>query len=127
MLQKFLNTYSLMRYKVAFHVTRRSHFESLDVIVRPIEPSEERYFHELMQSYHYLGALPKIGNTILYIATVEGIWVSLLSFSAAALKNAARDLWIGVTIQSPPFFLKVEIIAGVWGEVLPPCCGLEAE
>gem|GEM_PF-6372692 len=32
-----------------------------------------------------------------------------------------------VTIQSPPFFLKVEIIAGVWGEVLPPCCGLEAE
>lgn len=78
-----------------FHVTRRAILNLSNVIVRPIEPSEERYFHELMQSYHYLGALPKIGNTILYVATVEDIWVSLLSFSAAALKNAARDLWIG--------------------------------
>jgi hypothetical protein len=27
------------------------------------------FIHEQIQSYHYLGALPKIGNTIWYIAT----------------------------------------------------------
>ena len=53
-------------------------------------------FKELMQRYHYLGALPKIGNTIWYITTTsQGEWIALLSFSAAALKYRARDQWIG--------------------------------
>ena len=46
-----------------------------------------------MQSHHYLGALPKIGNTLWYVATWEGEWLALLSFSAAALKCGARDRW----------------------------------
>ena len=48
-----------------------------------------------MQTHHYLGALPKIGNTIWYIATRENQWLALLSFSAPALKTSARDEWIG--------------------------------
>ena len=48
-----------------------------------------------MQAHHYLGALPKIGRTLWYVATWEGQWVALLSFSAAAWKCAARDRWIG--------------------------------
>lgn len=48
-----------------------------------------------MQTHHYLGALPKIGHTIWYVATVDKQWLALLSFSAAALKCAARDTWIG--------------------------------
>ena len=48
-----------------------------------------------MQAHHYLGALPKIGNTIWYVATVQDQWLALLSFSAAALRCAARDDWIG--------------------------------
>jgi len=48
-----------------------------------------------MQSHHYLGMLPKIGNTLWYIALWNGQWLALLSFSAAALKCAARDGWIG--------------------------------
>lgn len=47
-----------------------------------------------MQSHHYLGSLPKIGNTVWYVATWEGEWLALLSFSAAALKCGARDRWI---------------------------------
>jgi len=43
-----------------------------------------------MQAHHYLGSLPKIGNTIWYVATREGRWLALLSFSAPA-----RDQWIG--------------------------------
>ncbi len=48
-----------------------------------------------MQSNHYLGALPKIGNTLWYVAVCQGQWLALLSFSACALKCAARDRWIG--------------------------------
>jgi len=48
-----------------------------------------------MQAHHYLGALAKIGNTIRYVAELDGRWVGLLSFSAPALKCAARDQWIG--------------------------------
>jgi len=56
---------------------------------------EEARYQELMQQYHYLGALPKISETLWYVATWREEWVALLSFSASALKCAARDRWIG--------------------------------
>ena len=62
--------------------------------VTPVEGEREREFQQLMQEHHYLGALRKIGNTIRYVV-VDGHWLGLLSFSAAALKCAARDEWIG--------------------------------
>jgi len=48
-----------------------------------------------MQAHHYLGALPKIGETLWYVASYRSEWVALLSFSAAAWKCAVRDRWIG--------------------------------
>jgi len=48
-----------------------------------------------MLQHHYLGALPKIGETIWYVAAWREQWVALSSFSAAALKCAARDNWVG--------------------------------
>jgi len=63
--------------------------------VAPVQPAHEHTFQQLMQAHHYLGALPKIGNTLWYIATVEDQWLALLSFSAPALKCSARDQWIG--------------------------------
>jgi hypothetical protein len=65
------------------------------VVVRPVGSSKEAKFQGLMQHYHYLGSLPKISNTIWYIATCNDEWLALLSFSAAALKCGARDRWIG--------------------------------
>ena len=65
------------------------------IVVHPIHASEEGRFQALMQTNHYLGSLPKIGNTIWYVASLQGEWLALLSFSAAALKCAARDRWIG--------------------------------
>ena len=65
------------------------------IIVRPVLPVEESRYQDLMHSHHYLGALPKIGNTIWYVATWNDEWVALLSFSAAALKCGVRDRWIG--------------------------------
>lgn len=48
-----------------------------------------------MEKQHYLGSLPKIGETLWYIATWRDQWVALLSFSTAAWKCAVRDHWIG--------------------------------
>lgn len=48
-----------------------------------------------MRQHHYLGSLPKIGETLWYVAVWRNEWVGLLSFSASALKCSARDHWIG--------------------------------
>jgi len=62
-----------------------------EVVVRPVCSFEESRYQELLQQYHYLGALPKISETLWYVATWREEWVALLSFSACALKCAARE------------------------------------
>ena len=37
--------------------------------VRPVERHEEARYQEQMARTHYLGALPKIGETVWYVAT----------------------------------------------------------
>jgi hypothetical protein len=65
------------------------------ISVRPIvQPEEEKYL-ELMASGHYLGAIRRIGESIWYVASYEGQWIALISFSAAVLQCEARDHWIG--------------------------------
>jgi hypothetical protein len=46
-----------------------------EVIVRPVFRSEELKFQKLMAEHHYLGALPKIGETIWYVATWQDIMI----------------------------------------------------
>lgn len=65
------------------------------VVVRPIEDDEERRWLELMRSHHYLGFGKSQGRRILYVATLDGEWVGLLSWAAAALHVRCRDQWIG--------------------------------
>ena len=67
-----------------------------DVRVIPVYGrQEEQHFKFLMQKHHYLGALPKMGETLWYAVSYKEQWIALLTFSAAALKCAARDQWIG--------------------------------
>ena len=66
-----------------------------EILVRPVRSFEEQRYRELLQEHHYLGALPKISETLWYVAAWRDEWVALLSFSASALKCAARDRWIG--------------------------------
>lgn len=68
-------------------------FEAL--YVRPVIPSEEARYRELMEQHHYLGDLAKIGKTLWYVATHGDEWAALLSFSASAWKCGVRDHWIG--------------------------------
>lgn len=65
------------------------------VTVRPIAPEEDERYQQLLERHHYLGAIPKIGQTLRYVAQYGGEWVAVLSFSASSLKCGARDRWIG--------------------------------
>jgi hypothetical protein len=55
-----------------------------------------------MEAHHYPGALAKIRHTLWYVASWNGQWLALLSFSAAAWKRAARDAWIGWGFATNP-------------------------
>jgi hypothetical protein len=72
----------------------------MEIRVRPVEPSEEARYQEQMARHHYLGALPKIGETVWYVAIWREQWVAQLSLSAAALKCGVRDRWIGWDFRS---------------------------
>jgi len=65
------------------------------VTLRPIAPDEDDGFQQLLEQHHYLGSIPKIGQTLRYVAQYDGAWVAVLSFSASSLKCAARNQWIG--------------------------------
>jgi hypothetical protein len=65
------------------------------ISLRAVTVAEEGRFQALLEAHHYLGAAPKIGHTLWYVATGCGQRVALLSCSAAAWKCAARDRWIG--------------------------------
>jgi len=80
-----------------------------EVVIRPVCSWEESRYQELLQQYHYLGALPKISETLWYVATWREEWVALLSFSASALKCAARDRWIGWDLRQRYSRLKLVV------------------
>ena len=71
-----------------------------EILVRPVEPSEEARYQEQMARHHYLGALAKIGETAWYVATWREQWVAQLNLSAAALQCGVRDRWIGWDFRS---------------------------
>lgn len=71
-----------------------------ELVVRPVERDEHTRYQAQMSSHHYLGALPRIGESIWYVATWRDEWVAQLSLSAAALKCAVRDRWIGWDFRS---------------------------
>jgi len=62
-----------------------------------------------MQRHHYLGSLPKISETLWYVASWREECVALLSFSASALKCAARDGWIGWDLRQRYSRLKLVV------------------
>jgi len=65
------------------------------VEVRPIQPDERGAWDALVAAHHYLGLRSLFGKTLRYVATLDGRWLALLGWQAAALKCAPRDTWIG--------------------------------
>ena len=65
--------------------------------VRPAEPHEAPQWDKLMNEHHYLGFKKLVGESLKYVAHIDGQWVALLGWAAAAFKCGARDEWIGWT------------------------------
>jgi len=80
-----------------------------EIIVRPVTAIEESRYKSQMAEHHYLGYLPKIGETIWYVATWRDRWLAQISLSSAALKCAVRDRWIGWDFHNQ--FDRLKLIA----------------
>ena len=88
------------------------------LIVRPITLEEEERWDALVRTNHYLGFNGLIGERLKYVAILEGHWVGLLGWAAAALKCADRDQWIGWKIFKSVKGLKY--IANNWRFLILP-------
>jgi hypothetical protein len=78
------------KYKIANEpeILKRVH-------VRLVESEDElSRYNELIESHHYLGNAHMAGQNLRYVAELDGEWVCLLGFSAAALHLKAREKWI---------------------------------
>jgi len=65
------------------------------LFVRPILRDEEPAWDELMRTHHYLGFERLVGESMKYVAVLDGQWVALIGWGTAAFKCASRDRWIG--------------------------------
>jgi hypothetical protein len=67
------------------------------VTVRLMPPEERERFDALLESEHYLHSARVGGQSLRYVAEVDGEWVALLAFSGAAPHTKARECKIGWT------------------------------
>jgi len=65
------------------------------VHVRPCERGEMPRIKSLLRAHHYLGFRGVVGESLAYVAEVEGEWLAVLLWAAAAFKCKPRDAWIG--------------------------------
>lgn len=65
------------------------------VTVRLLAEDEVGQFNYYLQEDHYLENSRLAGQSLRYVAEVQGRWVALLTFSAPALHLKARERWIG--------------------------------
>jgi len=65
------------------------------VTVRLLSEAEVGQFNFYLEQEHPLENSRFVGRSLRYVAEVEGQWVALLTFSAAALHLKGRELWIG--------------------------------
>lgn len=65
------------------------------VTVRLLADNEVGQFNFYLERAHYLESSRFAGQSLRYVAEVDGQWVALLTFSAAALHLKGRERWIG--------------------------------
>lgn len=65
------------------------------VIVERVNPDEEGRFQDLMEKHHYLGALPKISETIVYAAIWRDQWLVISGVLAAIRQKLLRPKKVG--------------------------------
>jgi len=65
------------------------------VTIRLLEEWEREEFDRLLVDRHYLHSARLSGQTLRYVAELDGVWVALLCFGSAALHLKAREQWFG--------------------------------
>ena len=65
------------------------------LLVRPIRAEEVLGWRAHMERFHYLGEAALVGESIRYLAQLDGELVALLSWGAASLRNGPRDRYVG--------------------------------
>ena len=64
------------------------------ITLRCVRDAERATFDQLLENRHYLASARLAGQTLRYVAELDGQWVALLTFSAAALHLKGREQWI---------------------------------
>lgn len=65
------------------------------LVVRPIRAEELVGWRAHMERFHYLGDAALVGESLRYVAQLDGKTVALLSWGAASLRNKPRDHYVG--------------------------------
>jgi hypothetical protein len=65
------------------------------ITVRLLREDEHGQFNYYLERRHYLESSRRAGQSLRYVAEVDGHWVALLTFSAPALHLKGREHWIG--------------------------------
>jgi len=65
------------------------------VEVRLVQGRERERWDELMRRHHYLGLRSLVGESLRYVAELEGRWLALVGWCTGAFKCGVRDRWIG--------------------------------
>ena len=55
-----------------------------DVVIRPAAPKDEARWNQLIRKHHYLKEHRMVGESLKYVAKLDGKWVALLGWSSAA-------------------------------------------
>ena len=64
------------------------------VQVRELREDERSEFDWRLQEQHYLASSVLVGESLRYVAELDGQWVALIAFSAPALHVKGRERWI---------------------------------
>jgi hypothetical protein len=107
---------------------------ALDIVLVRARSEASRQWRALLEAFHYLGAGPLCGAQLRYLVLSAKGPVAALSFSAAALKLAARDQWLDWSAEArrqnlhrvvnnsrfliPPHVQVPNLASHVLGEVL---------
>jgi len=62
--------------------------------VRQVLPQERERYDQLLKERHYLHSARLGGQSMRYLAELDGEWVALITFSAPALNLKSRERWI---------------------------------
>jgi hypothetical protein len=65
------------------------------VQVRQLREEERSEFDWRLENQHYLSSSALVGESMRYVAEVDGQWVALIAFSGGALHVKGRERWIG--------------------------------